>query len=83
MGVVSRILLFISISFQVLFILFLLSGCTKIQYIDSTKKALETIQINKFEPTEVKTLEDINLNYLNLYKCYLKNYNILETLKNN
>lgn len=56
-------------------------GCSNIKYVDTNKELFSTVEIKDFKPTEAKTLQDINSNYLELYKCYLYNKNILDTLK--
>lgn len=57
-----------------------LNNCTspKIIY-DKNNFLLSQQQI--FKPRKVETLEDMNLNYFNLYKAYLNNANILKALK--
>lgn len=58
-------------------------GCTQIKYVDTNKTLFDNIKVEEFKPFEAKTLQDLNTNYLELYKCYLYNKNILDTLKTN
>lgn len=63
--------------------IFMIQGCSNIKYVDTNKELFNHVKIEEFKPTEAKTISDINKNYLELYKCYIKNKNILETLKSN
>lgn len=61
----------------------MIQGCSSIKYVDSNKELFSNVKIEEFKPTEANTLQDINKNYLELYRCYVKNKNILDTLKGN
>lgn len=61
-------------------ITFIIAGCST-----NNIQALPQDMFNNqiiFNPTTATTYEDILMNYNNLYKAYLNNQNILNTLEN-
>lgn len=57
-----------------------LNNCTSHKIINDKNDFLLTQQ-QIFKPQKVETLEDLNINYFNLYKAYLNNITILNALK--
>lgn len=61
-----------------------LLGCiTRTEFVNVNDELFRNIEIEEFKPIELNEAADITKNYLELYRSYLYNYNILKSLKQN